>query len=92
AAALQDVNSAVSAIDHNTQQNAAMVEQTSAAGRSLADEAEQLNTLLDSFTLEGDAAGMPGMIAGHALPYPLGTAQRAGGPSSRLRLESRMRG
>ncbi|RFD19025.1 methyl-accepting chemotaxis protein, partial [Komagataeibacter melaceti] len=62
AAALQDVNSAVSAIDHNTQQNAAMVEQTSAAGRSLADEAEQLNTLLDSFTLEGGASGVTDMV------------------------------
>ncbi|WP_137155138.1 globin-coupled sensor protein [Rhizobium sp. FKL33] len=49
ASGLQSITSAVSAIDQGTQQNAAMVEQTSAASANLASEAERLKTLLQSF-------------------------------------------
>jgi methyl-accepting chemotaxis protein len=49
--ALSEVNLAVSTIDQGTQQNAAMVEETSAASRSLADEAVQLNRLIGKFDL-----------------------------------------
>jgi methyl-accepting chemotaxis protein len=40
--ALQQVNQTVAHIDHNTQQNAALVEEASAAAHSLHDQAEQL--------------------------------------------------
>ena len=49
AASLQDINRAISEIDRNTQQNAAMVEQSTAASHSLAHEAAALARLLDRF-------------------------------------------
>jgi methyl-accepting chemotaxis protein len=52
--ALQEVNSAVGQMDQLTQQNAAMVEETSAASRMLADEADQLVSLLTEFRVEAD--------------------------------------
>ncbi|MBT9371892.1 HAMP domain-containing methyl-accepting chemotaxis protein [Rhizobium sp. CSW-27] len=50
--ALQEVNGAVSQMDQLTQQNAAMVEETSAASRQLAEEADQLVMLLEQFRVE----------------------------------------
>lgn len=52
--ALGEVNTAVSSIDQGTQQNAAMVEETSAASANLASQAEQLKALLATFRLESD--------------------------------------
>ncbi len=40
-----------------TQQNAAMVEESTAAARSLATEADQLSGLVSHFSLEGGAPG-----------------------------------
>ncbi|WP_198912675.1 methyl-accepting chemotaxis protein [Acetobacter musti] len=60
ASGLQDVNAAVATIDHNTQQNAAMVEQTSAASRNLAAEVRELSAMLGTFRLEG--SGLPEKI------------------------------
>jgi len=52
---LQHVNAAVAEMDRMTQQNAAMVEQSSAAARSLAHEADALALLVDAFcTREAD--------------------------------------
>jgi methyl-accepting chemotaxis protein len=56
AAGLQQVNSSVSDMDKMTQQNAAMVEESTAAARSLATEAEDLNQLIARFKLAGGAA------------------------------------
>ncbi|TRL36766.1 methyl-accepting chemotaxis protein [Rhizobium straminoryzae] len=53
--ALQEVNGAVSQMDQLTQQNAAMVEETSAASRQLAEEADQLVILLEQFRIEAGA-------------------------------------
>ncbi|ATN36276.1 chemotaxis protein [Rhizobium sp. ACO-34A] len=47
--ALQEINRAVNGMDQNTQQNAAMVEETSAASHSLAREADTLKNLLAQF-------------------------------------------
>ncbi|UVC11788.1 MCP four helix bundle domain-containing protein [Rhizobium sp. TH2] len=54
---LAEVNQAVNAMDQTTQQNAAMVEQSTAASVSLANEAERLRGLVDQFKLAsgGDA-------------------------------------
>jgi methyl-accepting chemotaxis protein len=49
ATALGEVNTAVNQMDQVTQQNAAMVEQSTAASHSLAQEAEQLATLIGRF-------------------------------------------
>ncbi len=55
-AALDEINSAVGMIDHGTQHNAAIVEETSAASLHLANQAEQLKTLLATFRLSHEAA------------------------------------
>ena len=56
---LGEINTAVASIDQGTQQNAAMVEETSAASVNLATQADELNTLLASFRLGTDAATRP---------------------------------
>ncbi|NTF08838.1 PAS domain S-box protein [Agrobacterium rubi] len=52
ASGLKEINQAVEAMDANTQQNAAMVEETTAASRSLAHEAHVLRELLTQFRFE----------------------------------------
>ncbi len=53
ATGLQEINTAVNTIDQGTQQNAAMVEQSTAASHNLAKEVASLNNLLGQFTLQG---------------------------------------
>jgi len=48
---LQEINTAVNSMDQGTQQNAAMVEQSTAASHSLAKEAVSLNQLLSRFNI-----------------------------------------
>jgi methyl-accepting chemotaxis protein len=52
---LQEINTAVNTMDQGTQQNAAMVEEQTAASHGLAAEAAALNTLLAQFRM-GDSA------------------------------------
>ena len=60
ATALREVSTAVSQMDQVTQQNAAMVEETTAASRSLVGETETLNDLIARFDLgEAPRASMP---------------------------------
>ncbi|MDH4412160.1 MAG: methyl-accepting chemotaxis protein [Rhizobium sp.] len=57
---LQEINLAVTAMDQGTQQNAAMVEEQTAASHTLAAEADSLNTLLAQFRLgQGSAMAQP---------------------------------
>ncbi|MDO9418996.1 methyl-accepting chemotaxis protein [Pararhizobium sp.] len=51
ATGLQEVNTAVNSMDQMTQQNAAMVEETTAASQTLAGESQHLKTLLQNFRL-----------------------------------------
>jgi methyl-accepting chemotaxis protein len=53
---LLQINVAVSEMDKMTQQNAAMVEESTAAARSLANEATQLTSLVGHFTLAGGSS------------------------------------
>jgi len=53
---LGEVNIAVNQMDQVTQQNAAMVEESTAASRSLADEAHELTRRVGHFTIDADAA------------------------------------
>ncbi len=48
---IQQVNSSIGDMDKMTQQNAAMVEETTAAARNLAGEADRLASLLTGFQL-----------------------------------------
>ncbi|MBY5751591.1 methyl-accepting chemotaxis protein [Rhizobium leguminosarum] len=50
---LQEINTAVNTMDQGTQQNAAMVEESTAASHNLATEAAALNNLLSQFRLTG---------------------------------------
>ncbi|MCZ7479341.1 methyl-accepting chemotaxis protein [Rhizobium rhizogenes] len=58
ATGLQEINTAVNTMDQGTQQNAAMVEQQTAASHSLAREAEALNSLLGQFRVGGARAAV----------------------------------
>lgn len=59
---LAEVNSAVNQMDQVTQQNAAMVEESTAASHSLAQEAEELGRLVSKFRL-GEVSGTIGASA-----------------------------
>ncbi len=59
AGGLRQVHSAISQMDVATQQNAAMVEEATAAASSLADEATQLASNVGRFQLTGGRAGNP---------------------------------
>ena len=74
---IQQVNSAVSEMDRVTQQNAAMVEQTTAATRDLANEAGQLSALVKTFRTRPDPDGR-GQSATGANRATMGRMYRAG--------------
>jgi methyl-accepting chemotaxis protein len=57
-AALQEINTSVNKMDQMTQQNGAMVEETSEASRQLAGEAQALLDLVEQFRIEADHRGM----------------------------------
>lgn len=71
-ATLQEINQAVNVMDRATQQNAAMVEQSTAASHSLAQEANALGDLLSQFRLKAEGShvragavpGRDGVFAG----------------------------
>jgi hypothetical protein len=54
---LQSANQAPSSTDQSTQQNAAMVEEYSAASKQMALEADQLRRLLNEFVLDEASTG-----------------------------------
>ena len=56
ATGLKEINTAVNTMDQGTQQNAAMVEETTAAAHSLAREAEKLYQLLGEFNIGSGTA------------------------------------
>jgi methyl-accepting chemotaxis protein len=72
AAGITQVNAVVNDMDKMTQQNAAMVEQSTAAGRSLVGHADALSTMLTEFQL--DAAGASRSY--HASAAPRAAAKR----------------
>ncbi|ESP92197.1 MULTISPECIES: methyl-accepting chemotaxis protein [Pseudoalteromonas] len=52
------VNSAITQMDEMTQQNAALVEQATAAGQSMADQANSMNGTMDFFNIEQSGTGL----------------------------------
>ncbi|EUB95772.1 methyl-accepting chemotaxis sensory transducer with Cache sensor [Rhizobium sp. CF080] len=62
ATGLQEINSSVNHMDQMTQQNAAMVEETTAASQTLAEQSLHLQGLLSAFRLEN---GGRGAASGH---------------------------
>ncbi|MDR6100133.1 methyl-accepting chemotaxis protein [Agrobacterium larrymoorei] len=72
AVGLKEINTAIYTMDQGTQQNAAMVEETSAAARGLASEAEALFRLLSQFTIHEPQSKRfePGLLSSSPLPIP----------------------
>lgn len=71
ATGLKEINTAVNTMDQGTQQNAAMVEETTAAAHSLAREAEQLFQLLGQFKIgKGGAEAKRAPIAANDKSWP----------------------
>lgn len=62
---LSEINSAIGQMDHTTQQNAAMVEETNASSHTLASDAETLTRLMRQFRVEGQS---PVAVQAHAAP------------------------
>ncbi len=50
---IEQVNTAVSQMDEMTQQNAALVEEASAAGEAMAEQARNMSSMMDFFTVDG---------------------------------------
>jgi methyl-accepting chemotaxis protein len=75
AVGLAQVNTAVNQMDQVTQQNAAMVEESTAASHGLARESIELERLMGQFTL-GDAAGVPAEVAASRAPASPARAQQ----------------
>jgi len=84
ATGLKEINTAVNSMDQNTQQNAAMVEETTAASNSLADEADSLRELLTQFRFEKPSSANiqqrrpDARHAAQVAPAPRAKAVRAG--------------
>jgi methyl-accepting chemotaxis protein-1 (serine sensor receptor) len=55
---IEEVNRAIVQMDQATQQNAALVEQASAAAQQLREEADSLATAVGAFRIEAQAGGM----------------------------------
>ncbi|MEK1895128.1 MAG: methyl-accepting chemotaxis protein [Rhizobium sp.] len=75
---LQEINTAVNNMDQGTQQNAAMVEEQTAASHSLAQEAGALDDLLQQFNLGNNvAAATPRAASAHPASRPVASPARA---------------
>uniref|UniRef100_UPI0026F0C354 methyl-accepting chemotaxis protein n=1 Tax=Phenylobacterium aquaticum TaxID=1763816 RepID=UPI0026F0C354 len=86
AAGLHQVNTAVNQMDQMTQQNAAMVEESTAASHALSNEATELNRLMGEFDLGAiTAARRPAHQARAQAPQrrPAPLAQRSGAAAAR---------
>jgi len=75
ATGLKEINQSVNAMDQGTQQNAAMVEQSTAASHSLAREAEALFALLGQFKVGQRGSSPRSVDTGH-YPRPVASPAR----------------
>ncbi len=62
-AGIDEINTAITQMDEVTQQNAALVEENTAAAQSLANQAVELEELMRFFTIDEEADGMPSYSA-----------------------------
>ncbi len=79
ATGLDQVNNAVNQMDQVTQQNAAMVEQTTAASHSLAHEADALSRLVGQFKVDRTSAPPLARPAPSRAPMAKATAKKGAG-------------
>lgn len=90
ATGMSEVNTAVNVMDQVTQQNAAMVEQSTAAAAGLRSEAASLDGLLSNFEFasqDNSAQGAP-PVTSRTRPVKLGHVESAPGLAARVRLVS----
>jgi methyl-accepting chemotaxis protein len=91
---MSQVNVAVNQMDQVTQQNAAMVEEASAAGAALAGEADRLRALVSRFDLGMGAMSGGGSAAGYGAPalrsHSAAAPQRIAHPSPARSLASKV--
>jgi methyl-accepting chemotaxis protein len=82
---LAEVNTAVNSMDQTTQQNAAMVEQSTAASSSLATEAAKLRDLVSQFKLDGMVSHQSSALrnTARAMSQPVLAPARTSTPSTR---------
>ena len=79
---LSEVNGAVNQMDHVTQQNAAMVEETNAASATLANESAKLKSLISHFNLGNHNYGQSQLLqAADAMRKPSQAALRPTSPA-----------
>jgi methyl-accepting chemotaxis protein len=83
AAALREINGAISQLDRVTQQNAAMVEESTAASHAMAHEAGELTRRIGQFRIGATAAQQPRSRSRGSEPSP---AQAAPQPEARPKL------
>jgi len=76
---IDQVNTAISQMDDMTQQNAALVEEASAAGEAMAEQARGMNSMMDFFVV--DDAGHSG---GGASLHVVKSSSRSGSSSDRM--------
>lgn len=82
---IQQINVALGEVDKATQQNAAMAEEASAAGRTLAIESERLSELIGQFRLSNDTGFSLRAELKKVAPHAFGkTAQAAPAQSDRV--------
>ncbi|WP_330166561.1 methyl-accepting chemotaxis protein [Rhizobium sp. GN54] len=88
---LSEINTAVGNMDQGTQQNAAMVEETTAASHGLASDVQALNALIGRFNVGTSLGQASGGSQMHALPgtEPAGPAPSAPLPASAQTSKSR---
>lgn len=84
--AIAQVNGVITDLDKATQQNAALVEESTAASRSLAHESERLAAVVDRFSLSSGMAspGRPAARTMAADPAPMRRAPRAATPPAQV--------
>jgi methyl-accepting chemotaxis protein len=68
ASAIEEVNTAVRQLDEMTQHNAALVEQTNAAIEQTESQANELDRVVDIFTVAGSSPAMPARATTQAAP------------------------
>ena len=85
ATGLKEINTAVNTMDQGTQQNAAMVEESTAAAHSLAREADSLFQLLKQFNIGTAPARSPEhIVPASSRQRPEATARPAASPARQL--------
>lgn len=74
---IMQINTAINQLDNMTQQNASLVEESSAAAGEMREQAERLNSLIASFKLSNDQAdslpapSAPAVSQRHSAPHPV---------------------